>query len=151
MATDRLRYYLDILEIALICSVAFLIPVYVWYAPVVIAILGLLFLIRPRNYVALKDSAKTLGFWAMIFPFVLYLIGITYSEDVRSALHNTETALSLFAFPFIATAFRQNHIEKKLQLVEISLIAGVFTIMIFADNPNAQHNKLPFQQTFAGS
>ena len=132
MATDRLRYYLDILEIALICSVAFLIPVYVWYAPIVIAILGLLFLIRPRNYVALKDSAKTLGFWAMIFPFVLYLIGITYSEDVRSALHNTETALSLFAFPFIATAFRQNHIEKKLQLVEISLIAGVFTIMIFS-------------------
>ncbi|MBO4873815.1 MAG: O-antigen ligase family protein [Bacteroidales bacterium] len=132
METDRLTYYLDILEIALICSVAFLIPVYVWYAPVVIAILGLLFLIRPRNYSALKDSAKTLGFWAMLFPFALYLIGLTYSEDITSALHNTETALSLLAFPFIATSFRQNHIEKKLQLVEISLIAGVFVIMAYS-------------------
>ena len=132
METDRLTYYLDILEIALICSVAFLIPVYVWYAPVVIAILGFLFLIRPRNYTALKYSAKTLGFWAMLFPFALYLIGLTYSEDITSALHNTETALSLLAFPFIATSFRQNCIEKKLQLVEISLIAGVFVIMAYS-------------------
>ena len=130
--TGKSSYYLDMLEIVLLCAIAFLIPVYVWYTPIIIAILGFLFLIRPRNYTALKNSAKTLGFWAMIIPFVLYLIGLTYSEDITSALHNTETALSLLAFPFIATSFRQNSIGKKLQLVEISLIAGVFAIMIYS-------------------
>ena len=129
MTAGKSTYYLDIIEIVLICSVAFLIPVYVWYTPIIIAILGLLFLIRPRNYSALKESVKTLGFWAMLLPFFLYLIGLTYSDDIITALHNTETALSLLAFPFIATSFRQNSIKKKLQFVEISLVAGVFVIM----------------------
>ncbi|MBO7652467.1 MAG: O-antigen ligase family protein [Bacteroidales bacterium] len=131
MVEGKLSYYLDIIELALICSVAFLIPVYVWSTPIIIAVLGLLFLIRPRNYSALKESAKTLGFWAMLFPFALYLVGLTYSDDIITALHNTETALSLLAFPFIATSFRQNSVKKKLEFVEISLICGVFTIMTF--------------------
>ncbi len=132
MVEGKLSYYLDIIELALICSVAFLIPVYVWSTPIIIAVLGLLFLIRPRNYSALKESAKTLGFWAMLFPFALYLVGLTYSDDIITALHNTETALSLLAFPFIATSFRQNSVKKKLEFVEISLIAGVFVIMAYS-------------------
>ncbi len=132
MKSEKLSYYLDIIELVLICSVTFLIPVYVWYSPIIIAILGLLFLIRPRNYSALKESSKTLGFWAMLFPFALYLIGLTYSDDIITALHNTETALSLFAFPFISIAFRLNRIEKKLRIISCSLIAGIFSIMIFS-------------------
>jgi len=132
MVEGKSSYYLDTIELVLICSVAFLIPVYVWYSPIIIAVLGLMFLIRQRNYSALKDSVKTLGFWAMLFPFALYLIGLTYSEDITLALHNTETALSLLAFPFIATSFRQNSVKKKLEFVEISLIAGVFVIMAYS-------------------
>lgn len=132
MAEGKSSYYLDIIELVLICSVAFLIPVYVWYTPVIIAVLGFLFLVRPRNYSALKESAKTLGFWAMILPFALYLIGLIYSDDITTALHNTETALSLLAFPFIASSFRQNNIQKKLEFVEISFIVGVFAIMFFS-------------------
>ena len=44
MVEGKLSYYLDIIELALICSVAFLIPVYVWSTPIIIAVLGLLFL-----------------------------------------------------------------------------------------------------------
>ena len=132
MTTRKSTYYLDMLEIVLLCAVAFLIPLHIEYTSPIIASLGLLFLVRPRNYKALCESARTLGFWAMIIPFALYLIGLTYSEDLKTALHNTETALSLLAFPFIATAFRQNCIEKKLDLIKISLIAGILAIMIIS-------------------
>lgn len=129
MEAKKSTYYLDMLEIVLLCAVAFLIPVHIEYTSLIIAALGLLFLVRPRNYKSLCESARTLGFWAMIIPFALYLIGLTYSEDLNTALHNTETALSLLAFPFIATAFRQNCIEKKFDLIKISLIAGILVIM----------------------
>ena len=132
MEIGKSSYYLDIAELVLICLVSLLIPIYIWYTPIIIAILGFLFLMRPRNYAALKESAKTLGFWAMIIPFALYIIGIFYSDDKITALHNTETALSLLAFPFIATAFRENRIQKKLKFVEISLIVGVFAVMIYS-------------------
>ena len=131
MPTNKITYYFDIVELALLCAVAFMIPVYVWSVPIIIAVLSTLFLMRPRNYAALKESAKTLGFWAMIFPFVLYLIGIIYSDDTRNAIQNTETALSLLAFPLIATAFRQNSITRKVSFVKMSLVAGVFAIMIY--------------------
>ncbi|MBR5982969.1 MAG: O-antigen ligase family protein [Bacteroidales bacterium] len=132
MEAKKSTYYLDMLEIVLLCAVAFLIPVHIEYTSLIIAALGLMFLVRPRNYKALCESAHTLGFWAMIIPFALYLIGLIYSEDLNTALHNTETALSLLAFPFIATAFRQNGIEKKLDLIYLSLIAGILIIMTFS-------------------
>jgi len=132
MTTGKSTYYLDLLEIVLLCAVAFLIPVHIEYTPPIIAAICLMFLCRPRNYRALRESARTLGFWAMIIPFALYIVGLTYSDDLDTALHNTETAMSLLAFPFISTAFRQNGIEKKLSFIKISLIAGIFAIMIFS-------------------
>lgn len=132
MTASKFSYYLDMLEIVLLCAVAFLIPVHIEYSSPVIVALSVMFLARPRNYRALRESVRTLGFWAMIIPFMLYLVGLTYSDDLGTALRNTETALSLFAFPFLATAFRQNSIAKKLDLVELSLIAGILVIMIFS-------------------
>lgn len=129
MATNTVTYYLNRIEMFLLCAVAFLIPVHVDSSPIIIAMLVLLFLIKPGNMKALKESVRTTGFWAMIIPFVLYLIGILYSDDTNTALHNTETALSLMVFPLIATSFRQNDITKKTKLIEISLIAGILTIM----------------------
>ena len=132
MTTGKYVYYLDLLEVVLLGIIAFLIPVNIFLTPIPIATLSFLFFVRPRNYKALQESVHTIGFWAMVIPFLLYLIGLTYSEDLKSALHNTETALSLLAFPFIATAFRLNGIEKKQNILNVSLIAGIFVIMIFS-------------------
>ncbi len=132
MTTGKSTYYLDMLEIVLLSAIALFIPIHVEFTPPIIAAASLMFLLRPRNYKALRESVNTLGFWAMLIPFMLYLIGLTYSDDLNTALHNTETALSLLAFPFLATSFRRNCIEKKLPLVEISLIAGVFVIMAYS-------------------
>ncbi|MBO4615018.1 MAG: O-antigen ligase family protein [Bacteroidales bacterium] len=132
MTTGKYIYYLDMLEVVLLGIIAFLIPVNVYLTPVLIATLFFLFLVRPRNYKALGESVRTLGFWAMVIPFLLYIIGLIYSDDLNSAYHNTETALSLLVFPFIATAFRLNSIEKKLSILNVSLIAGIFVIMIFS-------------------
>ena len=131
MESGKLAYYLDIIELVMLCAIAFLIPVYVWASPIIIAGLVVLFFVRPRNYVALKESIKSVGFWAMTFLFVLYLIGLIYSDDTNTAMKNTETAMSLIAFPLIATAFRQNKIEKKHKFVKTSLIAGALAIMAF--------------------
>lgn len=124
-------FYLDRLELLLLCTTAFLIPVYVKITPIIIAVLALLFFIRPRNYKALKISAKNIGFWAMLLPFILYIIGLAYSDDISTALKNTESALSLLAFPFIATAFKENEIENKNRYVKMAFVAGVIIIMIF--------------------
>lgn len=132
MDTTKSSYYLDLLEVVLLGIIVFLIPVHVFLTPIPIATLCFLFLVRPRNYKALRESARTLGFWAMLIPFLLYLIGLSYSDDITTALHNTETALSLLTFPLIATAFRLNGIERKLSILNISLIAGIFAIMIFS-------------------
>ncbi len=132
MTTGKYVYYLDMLEVVLLGIIAFLLPINIFLTPIPIATLCFLFFVRPRNYKALRESAHTLGFWAMIIPFLLYIIGLTYSDDLKSALHNTETALSLLAFPFIATAFRLNGIEKKHSILNVSLIAGIFVIMIFS-------------------
>jgi len=132
MTIGKHTYYLDMLEVVLLGIIAFLIPVNVYLTPVLIATLFFLFLVRPRNYKALGESVRTLGFWAMIIPFLLYIIGLAYSDDIKTALHNTETALSLLVFPFIATAFRLNGIERKLSIIKLSLIAGIFAIMIFS-------------------
>ena len=114
MGTTKSSYYLDLLEVVLLGITAFLIPVQVFLTPIPIATLCFLFLVRPRNYKALRESMHTLGFWAMLIPFLLYIIGLAYSDDITTALHNTETALSLLAFPLIATAF------------------SIFAIMIFS-------------------
>ena len=104
MDTTKSSYYLDLLEVVLLGIIVFLIPVHVFLTPIPIATLCFLFLVRPRNYKALRESMRTLGFWAMLIPFLLYIIGLAYSDDITTALHNTETALSLLAFPLIATA-----------------------------------------------
>lgn len=124
-------YYLDRLEILLLGAIALLIPIYVRFTPPIIAALSILFFVRPRNYIALKQSVKNIGFWAMLIPFLLYLIGITYSEDVATALRNTETTLSLLAFPFIATSYRQNEMHNKERLVKMAFVIGVIIVMSF--------------------
>ncbi len=132
MKQNSTAYYFDLLEIILLCTISFLIPVYVFYVPIFIVILSVLFFVRKRNYSALKNSTKNTAFWAMLFPFALYLLGLTYSEDISTALKNTETALSLLAFPFIATAFGQNKIENKVKIIKTVFITGVFVVMTFS-------------------
>lgn len=126
---NKIAYYLDWLEMILLCATALLVPLYVKFTPPLIAALSLLFLVRARNYTALKQSARNIGFWAMLFPFFLYLIGITYSEDIATALKNTETTLSLLAFPLIATSYRQNGIRQKEHLLRMSFVLGVIIVM----------------------
>lgn len=112
--------------------VAFLIPVHVRTTPILIGILLVFFLIKRQNYSYLKSAVKTIHFWVLIIPFALYLMGLTYSQDIDEALRNTETALSLVIFPFLAVSLEQNRIKHKITLIECSFIAGVFTIMLYS-------------------
>ncbi|MCF0206724.1 MAG: O-antigen ligase family protein, partial [Bacteroidales bacterium] len=122
-------YYIDWLEIAVLCYVAFFIPFDVYLTPLPIAVLGIFFFGRKRNYAAVWNNMKKLSFWVLILPFVLYLTGIFLSEDKHLALKNTETALSLFAFPFIATSFSLNNAKYKERLVFGSFVTGIIAIM----------------------
>lgn len=85
----------------------FLIPVYPDLLPAAIGLLTLNWLFAPKR---IKEGFKNILHpvpLSLIVLYVLYLLGLTYSDNMQSGLESAETKFSFLLLPFIFSAYSQ--------------------------------------------
>ena len=94
------------IHIVLTTIFSFLIPLFPNILPLLILLLGLNWLLYPKN---IPSSFSTIGknksLLALVVLYVLYLLGLTYSENYKFASEILETKFSFLILPLIFSAY----------------------------------------------
>ena len=94
------------IHIYLTIVLAFLIPLYPLLLSLVIGLLILNWLIFPKNIIqGIKIAVKNSAFSFLILLYVLYLIGLFYSDNVKLGLNVLETKFSILMFPLVYSSY----------------------------------------------
>lgn len=95
---DKIHYYLT-------CALAFFIPLYPKFLPVIIILLTVNWLIVPSNYAMgwknLKSNAPLIF---MVIYYLFNVIGLIHTSNFRFAHEELETKLSFLILPFVYAA-----------------------------------------------
>lgn len=118
-------------------AIAFSIPVYGRLLPPLILLLGLNWLIEGnyiRNFTLIIKEKKRLLIFSFSLIYLLYLVGLSWSTDMKYGLFDLEVKLSLFLFPlFFATAalplFDEAEFGHLIRLFALGCITG--TLIFF--------------------
>ncbi|MCD4771849.1 MAG: O-antigen ligase family protein [Bacteroidales bacterium] len=137
---EKINYFLFVL-------LAFFIPTYRPAIPFIIGLLVLVWILEfdfRKKFKRLTDGHNRLYLLSFALLYVLYLIGILYSSNVKYAVFDLEVKLSLIIFPIIFSTinkqvFTKNNFEKILVAFIIGCFIGtavslVDAYIIFCDN-----------------
>lgn len=117
----------DIYVIA-ICLLAFALPLPQLYVNIAVAVFivgSLIDFYRKRDFVSPLNSILILP----IAFYVLHLIGLTYTDDLKAGFNNIQTKLSFLIFPLLLSKSTPiNHVLKK---VKFFFIAGCVAVCIY--------------------
>jgi len=99
LLNEKIHHYLTLI-------LSFFIPVFPDALPLIIALIGLNWLLFPKN---ISESFKIIqtnfSLVIMCLLYVLYLIGLAYSDNLILGLQSIETKLSLLLLPLIYCSF----------------------------------------------
>jgi O-antigen ligase len=115
----------------LILAIVFFIPVYGRILPTLIVLLLLNWLIEGsyiKTIPLLFKERKRLELLSFSLLYLLYLIGLSYSSNLKYGGFDVEVKLSLFLFPFIFATSEPFYLQKeKSTTLLFSFIAGCLT------------------------
>lgn len=123
-------YYLELLMLA------FLLPIYRKVIPYVIAAIVITWLLegdfpaKSRRIAQSLHRQQTLLFAGI---YILYFIGLAYTEYLHEGLFNLEVKLSLFIFPVLMASMRKEVLSLKIARdVLIAFVFGVLAAMLLS-------------------
>jgi len=126
--TDKLHYQI---HFGLTACLAFCIPVYPKVLAILIILLTLNWLVFPKK---IKASFKTLKnnktLLLSIVIYFLYLIGITYSDNISFGLRELEQKLSFIILPLIYAGYAVETKENCTKYLNF-FVAGCFVYLLF--------------------
>ena len=137
----------------LILSIVFLIPVYGRILPMLIGLLFLNWLVEGsyvRTIPLLFKERKRFELFSFSLLYLLYLLGLSYSSNLKYGGFDVEVKLSLFLFPLIFATSEPFFLQKeKSTAILFSFIAGCFssTLLLYghaAYSMIADHNNGAF-------
>lgn len=118
------------IHIALTSALAFLIPVFPNILPLIIILLGINFFIIPSYVIAAYNEIKTNSILlSMIGLYVLYLLGMLYSNNLKFGAEVIETKLSFLILPFIYGAYKDT-VKEKFNIYLLFFIAGCLVYVL---------------------
>lgn len=130
-----ISHYNERIHLFLTGILAFLIPVYPDALPVAIGLLTLNWLFAPKR---IKEGFKNILHpitLSLIALYVLYLLGLTYSNNIPSGLESLETKFSFLLLPFIFSAYPQhlkNNFNNYLKLFIYGCTTNALMCLVWA-------------------
>lgn len=120
-----MKTVLDKLELFFLCFTVFIIPLHIKLTSVSIAFLILIALLKKENYKEFIKLYKSPKFLILIFPYIMFLLGLINTENMKEGLMQVEIVSSLILFPIIFTAYKSNSIKNIPTFIYLFLIIGV--------------------------
>ena len=114
--------------------IAFFLPVYIWAVPLLIVLLSLNWLMEgefKEKFVRLKSNTSALVFIAF---YLLYSIGMLWTENTDAGGFDLQVKLSLLLFPLLFGSSKHFAEIKSIKTILLAFIAGCFiaTIICFS-------------------
>jgi O-antigen ligase len=128
------------------CVCVILIPIYIWYIPPFMILWGLSRILecwRRRMYSFRLNSYPVRLFILFIVFYVWQLVGIFYSDNIKTGWNIFFSRLSMFLFPFVLV-IPGEMVLKNIKLL-LKLFAGSTTIFILCCFAYAFYNSISFQ------
>jgi O-antigen ligase len=122
-----MKKILDSIELFMLCFTVFVIPIHIKLSSISIGFLVLIALLKKENYSLFLSNFKNYKFWILVFPYILYWIGMIYTpaKHIKAGFQQIEIVSSLLVFPFIFISYSTNSIKNKIELINTALILGV--------------------------
>jgi len=122
-----MKNYIDRIEIFMLCFTVFAMPIHIKVTSMSIGFLILISFLKKENYPQLLSSLKDYKFWILIFPYIVYWIGLlnTPYKHLKDGFQQIEIVSSLLIFPIVFTSFKTNSVSNKSKYIQSSLILGV--------------------------
>jgi len=117
----------------LLLGIAFFIPIYDKVTAVLIAILLLNWLIEGRfrqKFKSIQNNKGRRNLFLFSVLYLVYVIGLIYSENLGYAFSDLETKLSILIFPLIFSTINFEWFKGKLKQFLYAFICGSFLISI---------------------
>lgn len=130
MVSLKLKKYIEIAELFLLCFIIFFIPLNVNSTFIPIGILVLIFFMKKENYSQLRNVFLKPKFIILILPYLFTLLGLLYTQNVREGNVQLGIASSLVAFPLIFLSFKSNSQKHKTEFIQMSMVGGILLAYI---------------------
>ncbi len=116
---------LDQIELFLMCTTVFMIPIHIKITSLSIALLVVIAFLKVENYRAFVKLLSDLRFYLFISPLLMAVLGVINTSDLLEARKQIEIVVSLLLFPFIFVSFNKNMISYKIELMLSFFVLGV--------------------------